>query len=502
MKFPSQVPQFQSRWLITGTLETGGPLHIGGGGTKSIPGPDGETHEVSTVAIAHDGKPYIPGSTLKGALRDLAEEHASDETHRNRLQVLFGHDSPDAVNASGGLIEICDCYFMKGPAFNGDRFRPAGHLAPRPTGEPPGWCESRCTGVATSVCIDRDTRAAREKLLHNVEYVPAGVSFAVEILVESADENDIKLLLGLLKALRLGGGASSGWGKLEWGEGSFHVLGEKQLKDSFAAWLADPSTMACGNRLVQECGISAKVTPPEPSNPPDLVEFEFTLRFSGPLLIRRTSTKPKGVKNAEDYDATPVLDENGLPIIPSKSMRGVMRFRAEMIMRTLDHSIPRPWELKPKPYKDLDAVSKVFGAPGWRSPLGATAWKCVDSGTIGEHRQEFVAIDRFTGGAANQKKFKAMAVLNAAFEGKITLDRRRLKKCGADTYAFGLLALVLRDIAEQDVVFGSKGSIGYGICDWNPHLLERYEDVTEEHSMNLEEQLQSLERIKNREDSR
>lgn len=66
----------RERFAIRGRLTTLSPLHIGSGQTTTRPGliysdgkAEGKLVQVSAVATDHRGKPYIPGSSLKGRLR-------------------------------------------------------------------------------------------------------------------------------------------------------------------------------------------------------------------------------------------------------------------------------------------------------------------------------------------------------------------------------------------------------------------------------------------------
>ncbi|MGH8615097.1 MAG: TIGR03986 family type III CRISPR-associated RAMP protein [Gammaproteobacteria bacterium] len=74
-------------------------------------------------------------------------------------------------------------------------------------------------------------------------------------------------------------------------------------------------------------------------------------------------------------------------------------------------------------------------------------------------RQEFVAIDRFTGGAANKKKFNAERPDSVTLHGWIEVEPERICAWG-----YGLLALVLRDLKEGDIQFGLGRAKGYGSC--------------------------------------
>ena len=76
-----------------------------------------------------------------------------------------------------------------------------------------------------------------------------------------------------------------------------------------------------------------------------------------------------------------------------------------------------------------------------------------------EHHQEFVAIDRFTGGAADGAKFDAVLAGITTLAGTLTIDLARLKKVDDQFRSLGLLALVLRDLSEGDIVLGSGSAI-------------------------------------------
>ena len=73
--------------------------------------------------------------------------------------------------------------------------------------------------------------------------------------------------------------------------------------------------------------------------------------------------------------------------------------------------------------------------------------------------QEFVAIDRFTGGAADAKKFNAHFVYRPTLKGRLSILLEDLRP-----WSLGLLALTVRDLIEGDITFGWGASKGYGAC--------------------------------------
>jgi CRISPR-associated protein (TIGR03986 family) len=78
-------------------------------------------------------------------------------------------------------------------------------------------------------------------------------------------------------------------------------------------------------------------------------------------------------------------------------------------------------------------------------------------GTCRTPRQDFVAIDRFTGGAADGAKFDACYADRPTLKSRLTLDL-----IGLEPPDIALLALGLRDVCEGKVTFGFGASKGYG----------------------------------------
>lgn len=494
---------FTSRWCIRGTLTTLGPLHVGDGGAgvvadRSQPASfcDNEKQESDAATVCTDalGHACIPGSAIKGALRArIVAANQWDTTWDG----LLGSKDASTPGAQGGKVEFSDALIPRhatppvfaprqGKAPQNDDLKPA------PTGVPPYWNGKRWTGVVMSVCIDRRTRAAAEQLLYSLEYVPAGVAFDFELTGENLSDPEISRLLALLEwfntkgdapPLTLGAQASNIWGRMRWQRTAV----ERFTAADLAAWLVQEHP-PCGyamcrpldDRDVAAIAAEERRAPGSSGARPIVVNLD--LHFPGPLLVRdpeqqarakwsRQQTGP-GAKSLPD--ATSLLDENGYPILPAKAVRGVLRSHAEAILRTIGAEVREPPKLdvvrNRQAVAEQDLIAQLFGGPGWRAPLAtsAFAWPRDEAGCpIGEpgwRRQEFVAIDRFTGGAGTQKKFDASAVVGARLHGQLTLDLDRLEGCPAAIVGRGIVALLLRDLIEGDLSFGSKAAIGYGAC--------------------------------------
>lgn len=466
------APSFTNRWLITGTLTTESELHIGDGfsaelttrarkadKTKKEP-----EHDAQTVCVNSDGRAFIPGSSLKGPLRARVCS-VWDKTWED----LLGSPDADKMGAVGGKL-----VFFDAPAIVPDEEQtfPGNDDPTRPW-----WNPNRRTAVAVSVSLDRRTRTAADKLLYHTEYVPAGQSFQVQIGGENLSEEEVARVLALLATFNdstgnrtsLGAQGSSSWGHLRWAPAPVKCFDKSDLP----AWLAldDPPTgfAACQREL------PALQPGPAIGSTTSLLVFDLTLHFPGPLLVRdprqaerRDSAKSRANNDTKKLpDAIPLLDENGRPCIPAKAIRGVLRSRAEMILRTLGVDVPAPQnESAVSSLSELPAASlaaRLFGLPGWEAPLQCGRFTLADDCQPVHLHQEFVAIDRFTGGVAGSKKYDAQAIVGSAMTGRISLALDRLAESDRPL-ARRLLALLLRDLVEGDLCFGSGAAKGYGHC--------------------------------------
>jgi CRISPR/Cas system CSM-associated protein Csm3 (group 7 of RAMP superfamily) len=495
------VPQFTNRWLFLGTLTTRSPLHVGDGESALLhqratgtPVPE-RPIRYSTICRDHEDKAYIPGSSIKGSLRALVLGLHNQEDAKGGLQdggwaSLLGWDNPSAQGAEGGKLEFWDAFHVGGKGTNGET------IAARPTNleqagrdrRRPWWVFERRTCVAVGVSLDRRTRSARKKLLDHLEYVPAGETFQLEISGDNLSDQEALRALALLHRLdsgaaRLGAQASNDWGCV-----SFRLEKVCRLDQSnLEAWASRPEPGLSAlpplanherDQMWQEAGrltISA---------PPRRLVFHLELTFASPWIIRdpRQRERVDALRdgNANGQERPPgmsfVVDEDGRPFVPAESLRGALRARAEMILRTLGlHCDKHPAEIEPVCTRHqttaggLEAVgrhdlaARLFGMAGWMGPLRTARLTSQDQPTA-PLRQESVAIDRFTGGAADELKFDAELATESTLQGELTLDLDRLAAVDPKLASLGLLLLVLRDLVEGDIPIGAGSSRGQGWC--------------------------------------
>jgi len=470
---------FSNRWLIRGQLTTVTPLHVGDGGTVTrdelkVGPPDAEEFvHVSSVTSDYMGRPYLPGMALKGVLRQWVTAILG-LGNPDMVENVFGSEDPGAPNSVGGKAEFWDAAFC--------------HKADDSCNVP-YWNESRVTGVSASVTIDRRTRSASHRRLAHRAFVPPGVSFEVVVAGQDMEEGEVALLIAALEGFNhpenpvtLGADTGNGWGRSTW---KLQEIARFTKKD-FSEWVSQdsppvgysavkPVPPAEFERLKEEA-----VSLFSPSAGLPAVEVELTVHFHGPFLVNDPSRTKGGSRSAsgEEADHTPLRDCEGRVVIPGASLRGALRSQAERIVRTLNPAAACPGGAGPEacaPVYDVKDVDRlcltcyVFGAPGWRGAIELSDF--VSRGEDKVTRQEFLAIDRFTGGGAHGLKFNADFVYRPVLSGKLTMPLERRygglrspKKWHVNSWALGLIALTLRDLMEGDVTIGFGASKGYGAC--------------------------------------
>jgi CRISPR/Cas system CSM-associated protein Csm3 (group 7 of RAMP superfamily) len=334
------------------------------------------------------------------------------------------------------------------------------------------------------VAIDRPTRTALDERLFHLEYVPPGVVFKVRIRGDGLTEDEVHLLLAGLngfnapEAVTLGRGTADGWGRMAW-----TLEGIRRLDaDGVAAWLSAGAREA-GDDIFIHGGawISGEAFLLQ-TNPRSTLTVQFALHFEAAFLVNdpwRTPKESPVANGSRPPDHAPLLDQNGRAFLPARSFRGVLRSHAERILRTLGAQACEGGTCGPvkeastlqEAVAGLCAICKVFGAAGWKSPLVMSDF--TSAADVSETLQEFLAIDRFTGGGAPHLKFNALRAYRPVLEGRLGVDLATLDRAGIGAWALGLLALALRDLLEGDMVFGFGASRGFGACRGEIVAVER-----------------------------
>jgi CRISPR-associated RAMP protein (TIGR02581 family) len=223
--------ELRNRYIFRGKLVMQTALHIGGG-KVTLSSSD------SPVVLTPDQKPFIPGSSFKGALRSTVEKLASTLPGFSTCALIeYTRDTWAAEQKEGRDIEdicptvrqwhitdrrrnnqsqaqtaeinrkamekLCDTCRLFGSPFTAARLNVSDLYIPEE--EWNGIIETR-DGVA----IDRDSEKARDRLKYDFEVVPASAVFTMEIVLENAEPADLQLICVGLSEYEQGFGVIGG----------------------------------------------------------------------------------------------------------------------------------------------------------------------------------------------------------------------------------------------------------------------------------------------------
>jgi CRISPR-associated RAMP protein (TIGR02581 family) len=240
---------FHNRLRVHGVLHAETALRIGSGG-----GGGPTEHDLPVLKDLH-GRPYIPGSSFKGAyrahlerlLRGMDETLACPSTSRPR--------EPGALKGCLTQADIDDLkrQYQDNPAGLSEQILRRSCWTCSLLGAP--WLASKVLVrdltvdqktwfdrylIRDGVAIDRDTETAAEGLKYDYEAIPSGTEFRFEMVIENTSDAELGLaLLGLREFeeghVPLGGAASRGLGSvrlvLEWERSEW--LTASNLRDYF-----------------------------------------------------------------------------------------------------------------------------------------------------------------------------------------------------------------------------------------------------------------------------
>lgn len=238
--------------ILEGQLHCETGLHIGAGkGSLEIGGSD------NPVVKDASGRPYIPGSSLRGKIRSLLEQfsgaavpaelvylsrrkgqevriHQSDRPD-DEICILFGRNAGRMERVTGDAAESHNATPARLAVFDAPLETESITAAMREN------LDDELTEVKNENAIDRITSQANPRTL---ERVPSGARFKVRFVMDLLCDEDAPLFAQLVQGLRLleddalGGGGSRGSGrvrfsnlKLVWRNREYYASGgpEKEL---------------------------------------------------------------------------------------------------------------------------------------------------------------------------------------------------------------------------------------------------------------------------------
>lgn len=452
-----------SRLHLKGVLITQSPLHVGGHG-----------EDVDTdLPLARDGagQLYVPGTSLAGALRELAERLFGDSV----IEELWGYQRQDRGHASFVVVE--DAVIENS--------------------------ESVVVEIRDHVGIDREYGSAAEHIKYDRAILPRGTRLRFHVSVEVLDSRQRGQALAMLAALkqaleegevRLGAAKTRGLGhvRLDGGQVTEQVFSNRQ---ALLATLRQPQ-----GAIVSPADIDA-AREAHPVQKLPRLSIKIQWKPVGPLMVKAGFD---GIAS----DMLPLVSQiNGSIslVLPGSSVKGALRSQAERIVRTVCGETAPRWLGGRGREKFLDAVdvrliNELFGRRGervapddarpWLPGLGALGvrdcfgdhrltvpqWQAVQAATDDRQLREalnqaglqawsqayHVAIDRWLGSAAESMLYTVLEPHRTEWEPlTLELTLQRLPE-NLRLPCIALLLLVLRDLANDRLPLGFATHRGMG----------------------------------------
>ncbi|MCP4351105.1 MAG: CRISPR-associated RAMP protein [Desulfobacterales bacterium] len=213
---------FRRKVKITGKLFFETAFHIGSG-------KEGDFATNMGILSEPDGRPILPGSTLKGNFRSFAERLSgylgldaclldsdlsgipcvSDKEYHEKVYDEFRKIKHEKEKLDWLEKHTCHVCRLFGSPLQASRifFSDGGLL---------NW--GRSIQVRDGVCIDRDSETARYGAKYDFEVIPRGAEFHVTIEIENPEDQELALAGAALteweNGFRLGGFTSRGLGRV------------------------------------------------------------------------------------------------------------------------------------------------------------------------------------------------------------------------------------------------------------------------------------------------
>lgn len=458
---------FGERFELTLKLELLGHLHIGSGAerTKRRDAGEGddETTDVALVVRDADDRPVIPGTSLKGALRAHAPADIADRilgtvgALRERSEGA-GNDGSGQWESTGRIARL----WLDGLTLVD---------AVTPTSvEGLTVADGQVAGAfeRTGVALDRRTGTAEDKKLYTQEWVPAGSVFEgrATLFLDDADEDELRGQLAQLLTPLVGEDG------LPLGADRRHGMGRVRLVDLVVVRRRiNPATLDL-DRIDEPTIGPAVRKAAQPVGAATTPAMALTLTASGPFISIREKAKAEGA----DRETTQPLEHAGRPWLWPSSLLGVLRTRAAWLAelarlrgddsfapaRAVEDAMDDPNRVirKVDEVATLSSVERLFGVTGWRGLVEVVSLAPRDGAECRDLTS--VAIDRFTGGALDQKLFTTTVFLGAVFDVGLALRPRGGWGEGADAELFEQL---LDDVDTNGLELGHGAAKGFGWFD-------------------------------------
>lgn len=417
--------QILGRITVRGRLHLAAPLLIG-------EGESGEERNDRDIHVlrSKDGVPFIPGTSLAGALRSLieVENPCAADILFGTMHRTGGESVRDERQSAVSLYDV--------------------------------ELNDAVIGSRDGVHIDDVTGTAIDAHKYDYEIVESGAggTFYAEILlrrVHQKDEHTLKETLLRLSELLRGGfhvGAltTKGFGRMQLRDMVVDCYDFRRPEDTIA-WLSPKR----GNAAWHMAYDDAAQTEPPPADGDFVITADFAL--TGALIVR-DSVDPLAETDGEKSPVARMkTNAAGQNIIPGTSLKGVLRHRAAYILHALGK----------EPTQAEAFIDHLMGTTAARGRF------IVEEAVVDAemHTQTRSRIDRFTGGTIPSALFSTAPVWREKDGGRSVTLRFGVRQ--ASEQEAGLCVLLLKDLWLGRAAIGGEKSIGRGTLE-GLHAVIRY----------------------------
>jgi len=378
------------------------------------------------VLLNGEGVPFVPGSSLTGAMRGYIEKDKQQEC-------IFGYEDMKQKKGRMSSLFVSDLFF-----------------------------DSKVeTAVRDGVKLsDNKTAVSQEKF--DMEVVDTGVTghFYMELWVREQDkEEDLMSQLAQVflgwreKEIRLGSKKTRGYGEIR-----LLCVKQKTYDSSNILEYMD-AYCAPENQDATWADVDLQKLKSEESK---YITLTLPLKLEGGISIRQYIAR-KGEPDFEHITA------NGEPVIPGSSFNGALRHRLKEILQQLGA------------INSKEILDNIFGYVIPSSDSEARVSHVIVDECILEGSKRLImvrnAVSRFEGGSKDGALYR-----EAAFVGGTTELVLKVKKTEDAEATIGLLLLVLKDVQNGFLAVGGQTAIGRGLFAANGALhisselpMEKYE---------------------------
>ncbi|AKB78440.1 DUF324 domain-containing protein [Methanosarcina horonobensis HB-1 = JCM 15518] len=435
--------------IVKGKLKLLSPLLLGSG-----------NDDLADIEVMKDskGNPFIPGTSLAGALRHYFEDNFQDQLyydsecfwgiHRKKT----GNGKKEESYLSALICDDRNCPYRRLCIYCKESFQSAFicyDLFPK----------DASVRIRDGVKIDPRSQTAEKSGKYDFELIEENAEFdlfwELTLRGNNSKEKYQKILATLIDVLKngklsIGAKTNSGFGRCELQD--IHVIHlDFNNKNDVLEWLKQEWQKSD----YQGEGSEWKMEPYLIENRTFSIDAKFAIKNS--IIIRAYSEK------ANMPDSTS-LTSAGKYVLPGTSLKGAIRHRALKILKTLN----------PKENTAEDKIDCLFGIAGKNL-------KCGDKRDCDESKAEIksrvqveetkitnvepelqtrIKIDRFTGGTVKSALFESMPLWSKGNDEALNV---KIKIEKYEPWEAGLMMQVLKDLWCGDLAIGGEKNVGRGV---------------------------------------